>query len=540
MDQNNTHESDFTLLNCVPEGIFIIKSDWIVLAWNHCLQNWSGIEATTIIGRSIIDFLPHLEEPKYSDRLKSVFQESLPVIFSSQLHMNIIPCPLPDGSLRILHSIVTPHKVQDKKPAYALFTIQDVTDATQRIQKYDSLNKELKNEILRRQQVENKILNDKMKAQKANDAKSMFLSQLSHEFRTPLNSILGFTQLIMMDTLSPLSKIQRDNLDKVATSGYHLLELINEVLDLAKIEARKIKLTMEPVHLQKVLQEVVSLNQPLAKQMEISLGITCPEKPDIYIYGDYLRIKQILINLISNAIKFNHSKGSVNVTYSNNIKGSIKINVEDTGVGISSEDIPRLFTPFERFKAENSSISGTGIGLTIAHKLAKAMEGSLDTTSILGKGSTFSLSLPVAFDPQEGNTSEKPSYNPVENIKMTKKKILYIEDIKANIELVKQILKARPHCLFRHAVNGTSGIELALNDVPDLILMDINMPGIDGLTAFKNLSEHPKTKLIPVIAISADAMESDIKHAMDLGFHSYITKPIDVNNFLKIIDDTLA
>ncbi|MBT3921414.1 MAG: response regulator [Nitrospina sp.] len=540
MSQNTVQHPSFLLLNHIPEGIFIIKQDGCVLVWNRCLENWSGIKGKKIIGEKITQFFPHFGEPPYPDRLENIFQNGPPVIFSSQLHKHVIPCPLQDGSLRILHTIVTSYKAPEEVTPYALFTIQDVTNQTFQIREYNSLHKKLKEEIQQRKEAENKILKAKQEAEKANRAKSTFLSQMSHEFRTPLNSILGFTQLLQRDFKSPLNSQQSKNLERVAAAGKHLLGLINEVLDLATIEAGKTNFTPEPVHIQAVLQEVVSLSQPSTKTNKIFLNIEGTQQSDIFIEADYLRIRQVFFNLISNAIKFNKPQGSVYVRFANTGNGKIRIYVEDTGVGISEEDLPRLFNPFERFGTGSTFVEGTGIGLTICRNLVESMGGQIKVVSALGKGSTFTLEFPV-LNNQRGEVPAKGlSVAPGKELSLKEKRILYIEDIDTNIELVRQILLDRPNYQLIHSLSASRGIEIALNETPDLILMDINMPEMDGLTAFNKLAEKPETKSIPVIAVSADAMGTDIEKALNIGFRSYITKPINVDKFLETIDSLLA
>jgi PAS domain S-box-containing protein len=533
MTQDPIPQPNFDLLDQLPEGIFVINQQGNVLSWNRCLENWSGIKSAEIIHKPITLYLPQLKEPQYRDRLLSIFQSGPPAIFSSQLHKHFVPCPLQDGSLRILHTIVTAYKAPHEETPYALFTIQDVTDSTARIKEYNLLHNQFKDEIRQRKEAESKMLKAKEEAEKANEAKSSFLSQMSHELRTPMNSILGFTQLMQMDPENPLSEQQSHNLERVTSAGNHLLALINEVLDLSKIEAGKIDLKMESVSMQKILQEVVSLSQPSALQNNVSLNITGLQQPDVFINGDYLRIKQILLNLVSNAIKFNKPEGSVNVYFFNKTEGTTTISVADTGSGLSPENVSKLFTPFERFEAGSTSIEGTGIGLTISQKLALAMQGGIEVVSALGKGSTFSLELPVFVKPPLENPAGVTPVSTAKATNTTGKKILYIEDIYENIELVRQILLSQPNYQFIYALDAMKGVEMALSESPDLILMDINMPGMSGLDAFAKLAEKIETKSIPVVALSADAMGADVKKAMDIGFYSYITKPIDVANFLQ-------
>ena len=532
-------QQGFAILDNIPEGIFIIKPDWTVLVWNRCLQDWSGISSSEIIGKPVTQYFPHLKEQRYSDRLESLFHNGPPIIFSSQLHKHVIPCPLKNGDLRVLHTIVTPYKVPGSESSCALFTIQDLTDQTSRIREYNSLHKKLKEEIQQRTKAEIKMVKVKEDAEKANNAKSNFLAQMSHELRTPLNSILGFAQLLQLDSDNPLNEQQIQNLEKVSSAGNHLLELINEVLDLSKIEAGKIQLKIEPVETHKILQEVISLIQPSAKDSEISLNVSNLQQPEIFVEGDYLRVKQILLNLISNAVKFNKPKGSVTVSITP-IDENIRVSVEDTGPGISPDNLSRLFTPFERLRVEDTQVEGTGIGLTISKKLAQAMKGDIEVVSTLGTGSTFSLMLPAAIKPQVGAPAKEVHSISVEQQSTGVKKILYIEDIITNIELVRQVLLRRPNYKFSYSLHAVKGIEMALDEPPDLILMDIHLPEMDGLTAFEKLAEKPETKSIPVIALTADAMGPDIQKALDMGFHDYVTKPINIDKFLTILDKILA
>jgi PAS domain S-box-containing protein len=539
MSQGSPQQPHFAILDPIPEGIFVINQNGKVLFWNRCLENWSGIQSAEIIDQPITQYLRHFKEPPYHDRLQSIFQNGPPAIFSSQLHKHIIPCPLQDGSLRILHTIVTPYLMSGEEAPYALFTIQDVTDQTSRVKEYNLLHKNLMVEIQQRKEAESKMLKAKQEAEKANLAKSTFLSQMSHELRTPLNSILGFSQLMQIDSQNPLNGQQNENLNHAISAGKHLLELINEVLDLAKIEAGKITLKMTPVLIQNVVNEVVSLSQPATLPNNISLNVSGLDQPDLFINGDYLRIKQILLNLISNAIKFNKPNGSVNIHFSVVENEKLILRVEDTGSGFSPENLLRLFTPFERFEAGNTPIEGTGIGLTISKKLAQAMNGDITVTSTLGEGSIFSLELLIVDPtPIEPPAEDKSVLSPTGN-NTASKKILYIEDIQENIELVRQIISSQPNYQLVCALNGVKGLAMALSESPDLILMDINMPGMSGLDVFKKLAEKIETQSIPVIALSADAMEADIQKALDMGFHSYVTKPINVINFLKTIERIL-
>jgi CheY-like chemotaxis protein len=351
-----------------------------------------------------------------------------------------------------------------------------------------------------------------------------------------MNAILGFTQLLKMDPQNPLTQYQQENLDMVLSAGKHLLELINETLDLSKIEAGKLTLNLETVDITPIVRDVISISQPIAEQNDVSIKYKDSLEAKYFLEVDKLRFKQIVLNLISNAIKYNKPKGTVLVSIENH-NGSIRLGVRDTGHGIPKGKDEILFKPFERFDVNSKLIEGTGIGLTIAKQLIEAMKGTIGFESVFNEGSYFFIDIPLSHQTSlELTTETTHKTTPLFLRDANDRKILYIDDTQNNIELVKQILSRRKEVKLFSASNAIEGIELAQVVVPDLILMDIQMPEMDGRTAFKKLQTIHKTKNIPVIALTADAMDADIKKALDMGFHSYITKPIDVPRFLDTID----
>jgi PAS domain S-box-containing protein len=379
----------------------------------------------------------------------------------------------------------------------------------------------------------------KVVADKANLAKSDFLSSMSHELRSPLNAILGFAQL--MESAVPLpTASQSARIAQILQSGWHLLKLINEILDLAVIESGQVSLSMESVSLAEVLSECQSMMDPQAQQRGIQMTFPKLANP-IFVSAEATRLKQIVINLLSNAIKYNKEKGTVIVTCTMSAPERIRISVKDTGAGLPPEQLAQLFQPFNRLGQEAGGVAGTGIGLVVTKRLAELMGGGLGVESTAGAGSVFWFELNSAAAPQikiqsgEGEAFIRPQL-PAGG---TLRTLLYVEDNPANMELVEQIIARCPDLRMMTAVNGTIGIELARATQPTVILMDINLPGISGIKALKILSGDPVTAHIPVVALSANAMPRDIANGLEAGFFRYLTKPIKVKDFMDTLNAAL-
>ena len=377
-------------------------------------------------------------------------------------------------------------------------------------------------------------------AEKANLAKSDFLSSMSHELRSPLNAILGFAQL--MDSGSPLpTPAQKASIDQILQAGWYLLELINEVLDLALVESGKLSLSLEPMSLPEVLHDCQAMIEPQAQKSGIRIRFPEFDGP-YFVEADRTRVKQVLINLLSNAIKYNRTHGTVEVTCSANTAERIRISVQDSGEGLSDEKLAQLFQPFNRLGQEAGAEEGTGIGLVVSKRLVELMGGAIGAESTVGVGSVFWIELnsTAALQLDAGSHEPLAPIQPCAQHGAALRTLLYVEDNRANMQLVQQLIARRPDMRLLSAGDGTHGIALARIHQPDVILMDINLPGISGTQALKILREDPVTAHIPVLAISANAMPRDIQKGLEAGFFRYITKPIKVNEFMAALDMALA
>ena len=376
-------------------------------------------------------------------------------------------------------------------------------------------------------------------ADEASRAKSDFLSSMSHELRTPLNAILGFTQLIESG-LPPPSPSQKRSVDQILKAGWYLLELINEILDLATIASNRATLFQEPVSLHEVLLECQGMVETQANTRGIGMSFPHMEK-HCFVFADRIRIKQVLINLLSNAIKYNRIDGSLSVESALCPPDSIRIGVRDTGDGLTPEQQARLFEPFNRLGREGGTEDGTGIGLVVTKRLVELMGGRIGVDSLVGVGSVFwfELALTTVALPDAAEALQvalTPATSPADPLVHT---LLYVEDNPANLDLVEQLIARRADLNLLTATNGPDGIALARTLLPKVILMDINLPGMSGIDAMQMLRAEPLTAHIPVVAVSANASKNDIANGIKAGFFSYLTKPIRVADFMKSLDEAL-
>ncbi len=383
------------------------------------------------------------------------------------------------------------------------------------------------------------LQNAKFVAERANLAKSDFLSNMSHELRSPLNAILGFTQLI--DSGSPLpTPGQKASIDQILRAGWYLLELINEILDLALIESGKMSLSQESMSLADVLDDCHAMIEPQASKRGIR--VVFPRFDDaVFVKADQTRVKQVFINLLSNAIKYNRDGGQVEVTCSAAGEERLRISVRDTGLGLPPQDLAQLFQPFNRLGQQAGAEEGTGIGLVVSKRLVELMGGSIGVESTVGVGSVFWIELHSALAPHAvDELAPSVVVPPQVHADAPLRTLLCVEDNPANLMLVERLLARRTDIRLLSARDGDRGIQIARAERPDVILMDINLPGISGLDALRILAGDPATAHIPVIALSANAMPRDVERGLAAGFFRYLTKPIRIQQFMDTLDDALA
>jgi signal transduction histidine kinase/ActR/RegA family two-component response regulator len=428
--------------------------------------------------------------------------------------------------------------------AYIIHRVEDVTEFV-RLKEAESRQEavtselrerasEMEAEILRRSQ-ELQRANDALRA--AGDAKNEFLSRVSHELRTPLTAIMGFGELL---GLSDLGSQEARWVSMIRHAGEHLLGLVNDVLDISRIEAGQFSISSEPVPVRPLLAEAYELMRPLAERHEVDLAAP-PQPAGVgYVVADAQRLKQVVINLLSNAIKYNRAGGSVRMAVAEAEGHRIRISVTDTGRGIDEDSLPRLFVPFDRLGAAAAGIEGTGLGLSLSRSLVEAMHGAMGVESTVGAGSTFWIELAsgeaAAVDRAAGDDSAVTAARTYPR----ERRLLYIEDTVANVRLIEDILARRPSVQLLPAMLGRLGVDLALEHRPDLILLDLHLPDIGGQEVLARLRADAVTRDIPVVVLSADATRRHLDEVMALGARGYLTKPIGVRKLLETLDRHLA
>lgn len=376
------------------------------------------------------------------------------------------------------------------------------------------------------------LISARDEALRATQAKNVFLSSTSHELRTPLNAVLGFTQLLQ---LSELGDEDRDSVARILAAGRHLLSLINELIDIARIESGEFSLSVEPVLVPLLVEEACQLMAPLAAERSITISHECSH-PELAALADRQRMCQILVNLISNAIKYNRFGGAITISCQALGPDQVALVVADTGPGLSEADLRRVFVPFDRLGAEQTGVEGTGIGLPLARAFAKAMSGELSAASRPGQGMAFTVTLPRAADMVPVPGEDGPALDAPPRSARARASILYIEDNPANIEVVSRFLRSRPNIRLRSVMSGQAGLELALCEVPDLILLDLHLPDLHGAEVLKRLKAEPATAAVPVAVLSAEAEPGTIRTMRGSGVVAYLTKPLNLTELGKLVD----
>jgi len=506
-----THQKDL-ILNSAGEGIFGLDGGGNMTFVNPAAEKMLGFPPDELIGKPCHDLIHHsypdgTSYPRERCYISATFHEGSSCMESNEVFWR------KDGTCFPAEYVTTPIR-QNGKLSGAVVVFKDIS---------------------RRKKAEKDLIEAKEEAEKASRAKSLFLARMSHELRTPMNAILGFGQILEMEMDGSLTPNQKENVSRILEAGEHLLALINEVLDLSRVESGNLDLHLDDVDARSIIDELVPMVQPLADELKVK--IFTPGEREVYVKADTLRLKQVLINLVSNGIKFNRPGGSVTLEFERPQPGRLGIRVSDTGKGIPAEDRLKIFQPFNRLEMEGGSIEGLGIGLNITKNLVELMQGRIEVESTPGKGTCFKIIFREGEKPETrlgpGKREFFSSTGPEKDRKFT---LLYIEDNPANIELVRQTLERRTDVKLVSAPDAKTGLKIARKQHPQLILMDIHLPGMSGLEAFQELKKHKVTQSIPVIVLSADAMSQDIQRAIDMGFHSYLTKPLDLALLLKTVD----
>ncbi|MBD3671764.1 MAG: PAS domain-containing protein [Gammaproteobacteria bacterium] len=487
----------------------ITDTDGRMVYMNPAYERLLGYSQDEMYGKSITTFFPDDEVDEYLSKIKAAVK-------ARQSWTGIMPAVTKSGEKVMIAS-----------------NVGYVTDDSGNIQYLFNLFSDFGEELRRREE----LSNARDAAERANKAKSEFLSSMSHELRTPMNAILGFAQLMEVD--EDLTQEHQDGVHEILKAGRHLLDLINDVLDLAKVESGQLDMSLEPVELKPVIKECLSLVSTLAGRREVRIH---HESTDgVILRADRTRLKQVILNLLSNAIKYNRLGGTVTLSAKPEDESMVRILVSDTGYGIANDRLSELFEPFKRLDAENSEIEGTGIGLTLTRRIVEIMGGEVAVESEQGVGSTFSIQLPAdeIFVPTVASHESQETVQVESFADSHQYKVLYVEDNPANLKLVAHILGKRKHIHMLTAHLPELGMELAKARLPELIILDINMPGMDGYELLQQLKSDPELQHIPVIALTANAMPSDLERGKRAGFDAYLTKPLDVSAFLKLVDEKL-
>jgi PAS domain S-box-containing protein len=497
-----------SVLEHIPNMVFVKDAEELrFVRFNRAGEELLGYSQGELIGKSDHDLFPSHEADSFVQKDREVLASGEIVDIPEE------PIDTRENDSRLLHTRKVAIRDARGEPRYLLGISEDITDRKLAEQAAEAARAE---------------------AERANRAKSEFLSRMSHELRTPLNAVIGFGQLLELDDLDPR---QREGVEQILKGGRHLLELINEVLDISRIESGTISMSIEPVHLGSVLAEALSLIRPLADQAEVRLVGDPAELANLHVLADHQRLKQVLINLLSNAVKYNRRGGEISARCNDLPDGRVELAITDTGPGITAEKLERLFDPFERLGAERTGIEGTGLGLALSMRLMEAMGGTIKAESEPENGTTMRVELDRAEGPQDEAATPKTA--PTAANGSLGGKILYIEDNLSNLRLVERLIDRLPEVRLIPAMQGKLGVELARQHQPALILLDLHLPDLHGREVLQQLKRDAATAAIPVVILSADATPGQVERLTAAGAAGYLTKPIDVDLLLKTITAAL-
>ncbi len=468
-----------------------------------------GLSAEASLHGAIADMMERI----HPDDFPSFIGDYWAGVQRGELARAEIRLSLPDGGVRWLRIVSNPISANQ-----AATTVEDITAS---------------------KTADAAVRSAKAEAEKANLAKSEFLSRMSHELRTPLNAVLGFGQLLELGTLTPKQGVA---VTHILGGGRHLLGMIDDILDISRIETDQLEMSLEPVRAGEVIAEAVALVRPMATDHHVAIDVTAPDggTADV-VRADRRRLRQVLINLLSNAVKYTHDGGTARITCAMSGDDHLAITVSDNGIGIRQEDLARLFTPFDRLGQQLTEIEGTGIGLALSHRLAAIMGGRLECSSTHGVGSAFTVVLPVSVAPQPDDVDvDLPPADAPATTTLTPSTLLYVEDNPPNVRLMQALVDRRPGWQMVHAGHGSTGWDLAASLVPALVLLDLHLPDMNGLELLRRLRADPRTAHLRVAVVSADANRHQVQRLLDAGADAYLTKPLDVAQTLALLDQDIT